>query len=153
MLERPRQLVRLTSGLAQPRTSGPPQSTAPAIQTLPAAGGVTVLGHDAFIVGGLRIAGAVHFSGRLMGEIHCQSIIVTSDAHAEGILVAERIEIAGTVQGEIYSNEVRLRSGCNIEAEMYHRELQLEAGAFFEGKSRRHANPLSLAPDFDSFLK
>jgi hypothetical protein len=37
-----------------------------------------------------------------------------------------------------------LKTACSVEADIFHKHLLLEDGCFFEGKSRRHANPLQL---------
>jgi hypothetical protein len=34
-----------------------------------------------------------------------------------------------------------------VEGQIYHNALVLENGCYFEGSSRRHSNPVGMAPD------
>ena len=64
----------------------------------------------------------------------------------EGLIVAESIDVRGEANGSIYAEKLVLRTACAVQGEVYHHNLVLEDGCLFEGKSRRHANPVELAP-------
>lgn len=107
--------------------------------------GVTALGRHILIHGDVEITGAVSLSGRIYGSLRCHSLMVERDGELEGVIVCDSVTIAGTVNGQIYANSITLKEGCLVEGEAYHQQLILENGAYFEGKSRRHADPQSLA--------
>jgi cytoskeletal protein CcmA (bactofilin family) len=104
------------------------------------------------IVGALIFDGPILVEGSVDGEIRCRSLTVSERAVIDGLIVADSVTIAGDVNGSIYANTLLLKSACSVEGEIYHREINLEAGSYFEGKSRRHASPLRLAPPMDKPL-
>jgi cytoskeletal protein CcmA (bactofilin family) len=53
--------------------------------------------------------------------------------------------VLGEVSGEIFANNLTLKSASSVAADIFHKHLSLEDGCYFEGKSRRHADPLQLA--------
>ena len=67
---------------------------------------------------------------------------------AEKGKVADRVEIAGTVRGEIFAKEIVLRSTSKVEAELVFTSLVLDEGAHFEGRSRQNPHPAKAGPRF-----
>lgn len=111
--------------------------------------GVLVLGPEVDIVGSVYVDGIVRLEGSIEGEIRCTALDVTREAEVRGRIVAEAVTVYGTVSaGEIYANVLVLKPGCSVEAEIYHEHLQLEAGSYFDGKSRRVTDPVGMAPDW-----
>ncbi|MFA9550972.1 MAG: polymer-forming cytoskeletal protein, partial [Hyphomicrobium sp.] len=55
--------------------------------------------------------------------------------------------VLGEVNGSIYAKDLILRTACTVEGQIYHNALVLENGCYFEGRSRRHSNPVGMAPD------
>lgn len=106
----------------------------------------TVLGPHVVIEGNLSVPGEVRLEGVVFGDVRCRVLIVAEQAEVDGMIVADQVAIAGRARGAIFADTLALRSGCAVEAEIYHRTMTLEQGAYFEGKSRRHEDPLSLAP-------
>lgn len=109
--------------------------------------GITALGGHISINGDVEIIGDVSLSGRIAGSLRCRSLVLERNGELEGFVVCDTIEVAGTVNGQIYANTIILKEGCSVEGEAYHRQLILENGAYFEGKSRRHADPQSLVDE------
>lgn len=64
-----------------------------------------------------------------------------------GNLMAAEVTIEGAaIAALIFADKVSLRVGSILTGEIWYTELVLEAGHLFEGKSRRHDDPKSLAP-------
>ena len=61
-----------------------------------------------------------------------------------GALIAEEIVVRGSVQGSIRGNAVTFQSSSRVEGDVFHKSLAIEQGAFFEGKSRRSDDPMSV---------
>jgi cytoskeletal protein CcmA (bactofilin family) len=109
---------------------------------------VLVFGPEVDIIGSVYVDGMVRLEGSIDGEIRCTSLDVSGKAAVRGRVVAESVTVYGTVAaGEIYATTLVLKPGCSVEAEIYHEHLQLEAGSYFDGKSRRVSDPVGMAPD------
>ncbi len=98
----------------------------------------------ATIEGGVDYPGPVVVEGTVLGDVNCLSLVVVERGVVEGTIKSEVVTVMGEVTGEIFCNELTLKAACLVNADIVHKKLSLEDGSFFEGKSRRHANPLQL---------
>lgn len=106
-------------------------------------GGTTsVIGPDLIIQGNLISRGEVQVEGEVQGDIHGTNIVIGEQAKITGSIIAEECIIRGSVQGTVRGRRVMLQSTSHVEGDVYHQTVAIENGAFFEGKSRRAADPL-----------
>lgn len=104
---------------------------------------------QAVLEGSIRYAGNVVLEGTILGDVWCSNLLITERGAVDGAICADAATIMGEASGSIYANHVTLKTACSVTAEIFHKILSLENGCYFEGKSRRVANPLHLA-DRDS---
>lgn len=114
----------------------PPMATTTTVLVLPA---------PAQFVGTLTYPGDVELTASFDGTLECRRLLVVEGARLVGVIIAEVADLRGEVDAEIYAEHVLFRNGCSVVGEAYHARLTLEPGSIFEGKSRRHPNPRSLA--------
>jgi cytoskeletal protein CcmA (bactofilin family) len=103
-----------------------------------------MIGAELTVNGNLDCKGEVHIHGQVEGDIRAQRIVIGEQAHTTGNLVAEAIEVRGTVQGSIRGHAVTFASTGRVDADVFHKSLTIEQGAIFEGRSRRSDDPLSV---------
>jgi len=108
--------------------------------------GALVIGRGAAIVGSLTVQGEVFVEGTIDGEVRCTTLQITERGVIDGVVVADKAIVLGEFTGEIYAKELILGAGCAVEGQIYHQKLVLEKGCYFEGQSRRHSEPVLLAP-------
>jgi cytoskeletal protein CcmA (bactofilin family) len=101
---------------------------------------------SATIEGIVDFPGPVVIEGTILGDVRCTSLIVTERGVVDGTIKADAVTILGEVSGEIFANHLTLKTAASVSADIFHKHLALEDGCFFEGKSRRHADPLQLTP-------
>lgn len=99
----------------------------------------------ATIEGGVEFSGAVVIEGTLIGDVRCMSLIVTERGIVDGSIIAETVVVMGEVTGEIFADTLTLKTACTVNGDIFHKHLALEDGCYFEGRSRRHNAPLTLA--------
>jgi cytoskeletal protein CcmA (bactofilin family) len=137
-------------GPAPPRLGPAPQvangrpAPAQAAARGSANGSASVIGGDLSITGNLESKGEVQIEGEVQGDIHAQRIVIGERARITGALIAEEIVVRGSVQGSIRGNAVTFQSSSRVEGDVFHKSLAIEQGAFFEGKSRRSDDPMSV---------
>ncbi|MBU2532247.1 MAG: polymer-forming cytoskeletal protein [Alphaproteobacteria bacterium] len=90
----------------------------------------------------------VEVRGFVDGSIVAPSVVTTPQSMVVGDIVATEVIVAGRVSGNIFADKLVLEASCDVDGEIYHGELVLNQGAHFEGKSRNHPKPKSLAPAF-----
>jgi cytoskeletal protein CcmA (bactofilin family) len=98
----------------------------------------------AVVEGLITYPGHVVLEGTILGDVRCESILITERGAVDGTICASTATIMGEASGAIYADQVTLKTACSVTADVFHKKLSLENGCFFEGKSRRVANPLSL---------
>jgi len=103
----------------------------------------SIIGPDLTIMGNLVSAGEVQVDGEVQGDLHGTHVVVGEGARITGGIMAEEIVVRGHVMGSIRGNTVMLQASSHVEGDVYHQSLAIEQGAYFEGKSRRDANPLA----------
>ncbi len=104
-----------------------------------------VLPNYVTISGGISVEGDLHVEGRVDGAVHCNTLHVAKDAHIDGRIVAEHVIVDGSISGEVFARRVALSRTCRVEAEICQASMTLEEGAYFDGSSRSHEDPLALA--------
>ena len=107
-------------------------------------GSASLIGADLSITGNLESKGEVQIEGEIQGDVHARRIVIGERARIIGALIAEEVVVRGSVQGSIRGNAVTFQSSSRIEGDVFHKSLAIEQGAYFEGKSRRSEDPMSL---------
>lgn len=107
-----------------------------------------VLGRFSSITGIIQYHGTIVVEGSYEADIRCSTLIAGPSAELEGVVVADRVEIAGILRGEVFAKEIVLRSTCKVEAELVFTSLVLDEGAHFEGRSRQSPHPAKTGPRF-----
>ena len=69
----------------------------------------TVIAKGLKIVGSVTAEGLVEVNGQIDGELHCTSLVIARGAHVNGSVAAERVVVAGKVEGPIQGGDVVLK--------------------------------------------
>jgi cytoskeletal protein CcmA (bactofilin family) len=137
-------------GMPSLKTTGGPMSGPPQVgngRAAPrgaAAGTPSIIGADLSITGNLESKGEVQIDGEVQGDVHAARIVIGERARITGSLIADEVVVRGGVQGSIRGNNVTFQSASRVEGDVFHKSLAIEQGAYFEGKSRRSDDPLSV---------
>ncbi|MBY0226201.1 MAG: polymer-forming cytoskeletal protein [Hyphomicrobium sp.] len=106
-----------------------------------------VIGSTASAIGCLALTGTAIIQGYVEGEIRADIVLIATGGTVVGTVVAAEVIVEGeAIDALIFGDRIVLRDGSHVTGEIWHKELVLEAGHMFEGKSRRHDAPRSLAP-------
>lgn len=124
--------------------SGPPQMPNGRAAPRGGAGTPSIIGTDLSITGNLESKGEVQIEGEVQGDVHAARIVVGERARITGSLIADEVVVRGGVQGSIRGNSVTFQAASRVEGDVFHKSLAIEQGAYFEGKSRRSEDPLTV---------
>ncbi|MBV9347994.1 MAG: polymer-forming cytoskeletal protein [Pseudolabrys sp.] len=98
---------------------------------------MSTIGAGMVITGNIVSTDAVQINGRVIGDLHVGSLIVSAGAFVEGKIVAQDAVIDGHFKGSIHGNTVKLRGTAKVEGEIFNKSLSIEPNAQFEGVARR----------------
>ena len=79
--------------------------------------------------------GLVEVNGQIEGDVHCTSLTVSPKAQIVGSITAERVVVAGRVEGPIQGGDVVLKSQGHVVGDIRHQSLTIEKGAYFDGRA------------------
>jgi cytoskeletal protein CcmA (bactofilin family) len=99
------------------------------------------------ITGNLRIDGNIQGGGAL--EVHCivhrdvsvDDLIVGETGQIEGVVAADRVLIKGRLVGSVSATSIALARTAQVDGDLTHDTLEVEAGAFFRGRSASTRRP------------
>ena len=103
----------------------------------------SIISADLKVVGDLHCTGDVHIEGTVEGEVTSRTVTIGEGAQVSGPIHADTIEIYGTFNGAIEGNTVTLARTAKVNGDIAHKTLSVEAGAHFEGHSRRLTEEVS----------
>ncbi|MDX1424776.1 MAG: polymer-forming cytoskeletal protein [Kiloniellales bacterium] len=102
----------------------------------------SVIGDAAVIVGDLTSEGEIEVQGTVEGNIRCRRAIVGESGEVHGEIVAEFVDIRGSVEGPVVASSVAVARTARIIGHITHRELTIEPGAYLEGRRPWRLHPL-----------
>jgi len=103
----------------------------------------STIGEDLVITGNVDSKGEIHLQGSVSGDVSCVALVLGENAKLEGNVRADDVVVKGQLIGSIRAMRVTLHATSHVEGDLYHQSLAMEQGAYFEGKSRRSADPLA----------
>lgn len=103
----------------------------------------TIISADTTITGTISGGGDIQIDGIVNGDVIAERLVVGENAQIHGEIVAEHLEIRGSVDGSIRANNVRLASSGRFEGDVLHTVLSVESGAHFDGKCKFSENPMA----------
>ena len=98
-------------------------------------GGETFLDAGSELIGELRFSQNVRLDGRIEGQVIARKgVLVGEQAEIDASIEAERIEIYGTVTGDIrVARKTILHKSARVEGEIHTAGIVVEEGARFKG--------------------
>lgn len=103
----------------------------------------TIISADTTITGTVSGGGDIQIDGTINGDVIAERLVVGENASINGEIVAENLEVRGTVKGSIRANNVRLTKSAHFEGDVLHTVLSVESGAHFDGKCKFSDAPMA----------
>jgi len=106
----------------------------------------SVIGEDLTIIGNVKSKGNLKLDGKLQGDMHCASLIVSEKGRIDGGVVANNeVIVFGNVSGSIRSKRVMLHSTAHVEGDIFHQGIGIEMGTRYDGTLRWTDDPNAFA--------
>ncbi len=103
----------------------------------------SIISTDMRIVGDLSSEGEIHIDGAVDGDIRSKILLVGETAIIKGEIVADSVNVHGTLNGQIKARSVNLFRSAHVVGDIIHEDLAIETGAFLEGHCKRMAEKKS----------
>jgi cytoskeletal protein CcmA (bactofilin family) len=96
----------------------------------------SILAEGLRIEGNVLSEGKIRIDGEINGDIKGDYIILGETSKIKGNILSEFIVIMGTVEGNISSQEVEIKTTGKIRGDIVTQKLSIEPGASIEGTLR-----------------
>jgi len=110
----------------------------------------SVIGEDLTIIGNVTSNGNLKLDGKLQGDMHCASLVVSEKGRIDGGIVANHeVIVFGNVSGSIRSKRVMLHSTARVEGDIFHQGIGIEMGTRYDGTLKWTDDPEAFAFEGD----
>ena len=93
----------------------------------------TIIEEGLKITGSVSAEGLVEINGRIEGDVHCSSLIISPKAAISGGVEADKVLVDGRVEGPIRGSEVVLKSHAHVVGDIHHQLLLNRTRCLFRG--------------------
>ena len=94
----------------------------------------SLLGPRAGVRGVLEIDGELVVSGRIIGRIAAQRLVIARDGYVEGDIVAHEVVISGRLLGRVFAPTVTIEDGAEVDGRIFHTTVTVARGARVTGR-------------------
>lgn len=97
----------------------------------------SVIGRDLKIKGDLICNGDIQIDGEVEGDVQSNSLTIGEGASVRGTVSSNNVRVYGSFNGQLKGQSVALAKTAKLIGDVTHQTLAVEAGALFEGSSKR----------------
>jgi cytoskeletal protein CcmA (bactofilin family) len=97
----------------------------------------SVIGPDLKIKGDLICNGDIQIDGEVEGDVQGNTLTIGEGANVKGTLSGNNVRVCGSFNGQLKGKSVALAKTAKLVGDVTHQTLAVEAGAQFEGNSKR----------------
>jgi len=97
----------------------------------------SIIGRDLKIKGNLMCSGDIQIDGEVEGDVRSRSLTIGEGAEVRGTVSSNSVRVCGSFNGQLKGRSVTLAKTAKLVGDVTHQTLGVEAGAHFEGQSRR----------------
>lgn len=103
---------------------------------------LTIIGAQLTIDGDVECHGDVQIFGLVEGNVRGETVIVEYGGLVEGGVFAQKLVIAGSVNGPVTATDIRVEGTAKIIGNITHNMLTIEPGAILEGRRPWRPRPV-----------
>jgi cytoskeletal protein CcmA (bactofilin family) len=94
---------------------------------------VAVIGPGVRIRGDVEADVDLQIDGEVFGDVRCDTVLLSEGGVVSGSITAQRIRVAGRVEGGIEAADVAIEASARIKGEVSYSRLRISNGGIFEG--------------------
>jgi len=94
---------------------------------------VSMIGNDIQITGNIEAEVDLHIDGRVQGDVRCATLILGENSTVIGTIHAERVRVAGTVEGAIDTTDLAIEATARVQGDIAYSRLRIANGGVISG--------------------
>lgn len=100
---------------------------------------VSVIGMDILVTGNIEAKVDLHIEGKVVGDVRCATLILGERSSVEGSIYADRVRVAGTVEGAIETTDLAIEAAARVKGDVTYSRLRIANGGVVEGTMKHVA--------------
>jgi cytoskeletal protein CcmA (bactofilin family) len=102
---------------------------------------LSVIGANIIINGNIDAASDpgeidLQIEGRVNGDVHCATVVLTERSHVKGNITAERVRVSGTVDGGIQTKELAVEATARVTGDVVYEHIRIANGGIVQGNMK-----------------
>lgn len=95
---------------------------------------VSVIGAGITVNGDIEASVDLQIQGRVSGDVRCATLLLGEGSEIRGNVVAERVRVAGTVEGSIDTRDLAIEASAKVIGDVSYARIRIANGAVVHGQ-------------------
>ena len=100
----------------------------------------SIVQSDLVITGNLSTTGILDFAGRITGDVSSDTLLIGADGQITGQIRTKHLTTTGEITGNLFAEDVTLKSKSLTNANIQCERISVEAGAVIDGNLQCQPN-------------
>lgn len=100
---------------------------------------VSIIGPGITITGEVRSTTDLQIDGRINGDVHCATVLLSEGGVVAGKIHADRVRVSGSVEGDIEAGDLAIEPTAQVKGNVTYARLKVATGGVIEGMLTRRA--------------
>jgi cytoskeletal protein CcmA (bactofilin family) len=94
---------------------------------------MSVIGTGILVTGNIEAEVDLHIEGRVLGDVHCATLILGERGSVTGNVFAERVRVSGSVEGGIETIDLAIEATARVQGDVTYSRLRIANGGIIAG--------------------
>lgn len=106
---------------------------------------ISTIGRDIRIKGDIEGVIDLLVEGRIVGNVHCNTLLLGEGGSVAGNISAERVRVAGMVKGAIETRDLAIEASGRVKGNVTYARIRISNGGTIEGRFKLRPMPAAKA--------
>src|SRR5665213_1813963 len=100
----------------------------------------SVIGAGITVTGNIEASVDLQIHGKVTGDVRCATLLLGEHGEVHGNIHAERVRVAGLVEGSIETGELAVEASARIAGDVVYSRIRVANGGIIHGKIKHQAS-------------
>ena len=96
--------------------------------------GPSLIGSGILIEGNIVADVELQIRGRIVGDVRCETLVLSEHGEIRGNVVADRVRLSGSVEGAIDTGDMAIESTARVKGDLTYSRIRMATGAVVQGR-------------------
>ena len=96
--------------------------------------GPSLIGSGILIEGNIVADVELQIRGRIVGDVRCETLVLSEHGEIRGNVVADRVRLSGSVEGAIDTGDLAVESTARVKGDLTYSRIKMATGAVVQGR-------------------